>query len=260
MQSEVNKRRKQRQKQARKRRLAIAFISFFVLSIIVALVTLVVMCFTVFFDVKQINVSGSEIYSNAEVIKASGITTEDNLLVISEKKLEEKIRQSLPYVDDVKIKRRLPDKVALIITDAKEYAYYAVEGKYYVISENGYILKEQTEAPENVFEIITSGISGNVGEKVVFANSTEENLVNELITLLEAKEININKINVTSQLEIKLFVENRFEVVIGDNKYLTEKIAHLSGMIGEIPDRSGMIDLSMWTPEKSQGSFVENKE
>ena len=260
MQSEVNRRRKQRQKQARKRQMAIAFISIFVVSLIVALVSLVVLCFTVFFDVKQISVSGSEIYSNAEIIKASDITTEDNLFIIREKRVEEKIRQSLPYVDDVKIKRRLPDKVALIITDAKEYAYFEHEGKYYIVSENGYVLKEQTEAPENVFEIITSGITGNVGEKAVFANQNEEKLINELIVLLEAKGINIDKIDVTSQLEIKLFVEDRFEVILGDSKYLTEKIAHLSGMIAEISDRGGRIDLSMWTPQKSQGSFVEYKE
>ena len=40
---------------------------------------------------------------------------------------------------------------------------------------------------------------------------------------------------------------------------MEEKIAHLASMIESIGDRSGTIDLSDWTKQKSQGSFVENK-
>ena len=92
MQSDVNKRRAARQKKARRRRLKIAFIFF----LIIALITLAIMCFTVFFPIKRINVSGSEIYSKSEIIKASKLTTNDNLLVVSEEEIENNIRQQLP--------------------------------------------------------------------------------------------------------------------------------------------------------------------
>lgn len=256
MQSEVNKRRAQRQKQARKRQLKATFI----ILIIIALIALVVMCFTIFFDIKHISTSGSEIYSKAEIYDAAGITKNDNLLVISEKEIENKIRKKLPYVDDVKIKRNLPDKIILTITDAKEYAYFTSGESNFVLSENGYILKEQAKTPENVFEIIASGIEGSVGEKAVYKNLPEEELISKLITALRERNVNIDKIDVTNMLQIKIFVDNRFEVIIGDSKYITEKIAHLSSMIESISDRKGKIDLSMWTPQKSQGSFVEQKE
>ncbi|MBR3968190.1 MAG: FtsQ-type POTRA domain-containing protein [Clostridia bacterium] len=256
MQSEVNKRRAQRQKQARKRQLKAAFIIF----IIIALIALVVMCFTIFFNIKHISTSGSKIYSKAEIYDAAGITKDDNLLVISEKEIENRIRKKLPYVDSVKIKRNLPDKIILTITDAKEYAYFTSGKSNFILSENGYILKEQPKTPKNVFEIITSGIEGSVGEKAVYKNSAEEKLIGELITTLRQKQVNIDKIDVTSMLQIKIFVDNRFEVIIGDSKYITEKIAHLSSMIESISNRKGKIDLSMWTPQKSQGSFVEQKE
>ncbi len=256
MHSEVNKRRAARQKQARKRHLVVALIIF----MIIALITLVIMCFTTFFDINHISTSGSEIYSKEEIYAASGITKEDSLLIISEDKIEENIRKQLPYVDSVKIKRNLPDKIVLTVTDAKEYAYYVSGNSNFILSENGYILNEQAETPENVFQIVTSGIEGKPGEKAVYTNAAEEHLVTELITALHQKGVNIDMIDVTNVLEIKIFVEGKFEVIVGDNKYINEKIAHLASMVESIADRKGKINLSMWSPENSQGSFVEVKE
>ncbi len=255
MQSDVNKRRKERQRKIRRRRLKVAFIFFLIIS----LITLTVMCFTVFFPIKRISVSGSKIYSNSQIIKASKLTTDDNLLTVSDDEIQDNIRKSLPYVDSVKLKRVLPDAVILTITDAKEYAYFAAGGKYYILSENGYILKEQTETPENVFEIVSSGITGDIGEKAVYTNSAEQEVVNTLINELGKKEINIDKINVSNILQISLEVEGRFSVVLGTTEYVEQKIAHLSSMIESIPDRKGKINLSMWTPTNSQGSFVEKE-
>ena len=253
MQSDVNKRRAVRQRKARRRRLKIAFVFF----LIIALITLAIMCFTVFFPIKRINVSGSEIYSKTEIIKASKLTTDDNLWVISEKEIENNIRKKLPYIDNVKLKRVFPDAVVLTVTDANEYAYYQLGDKYYILSDNGYILKEQSEMPENVFEIVTSGIEGSISKKIVYKNSSEEELVNTLISALKRKEINIDRIDVSNVLQLKLEVEDRFTVVLGTSDYIEEKIAHLSGRIESISDRKGMINLSMWTPTNSQGSFVE---
>ncbi len=255
MQSDVNKRRAKRQREARRRRLKVAFIFF----LIIALITLAIMCFTVFFPIKRINVSGSEIYTKSQIIKASKLTTDDNLFVVSEDDIESKIRKTLPYVDSVKLKRVLPDAVILTVTDAKEYAYFKTGEKYYIISDNGYVLNEQTEQPENVFEIVSGGIEGKLGEKATYKNDAEKELVEVLMQSLAEKDINIDQIDVSNILQVTLKVEGRFTVTLGNTDYTQEKIAHLAGMIESIPDRKGKINLSMWTPDNSQGSFVEDK-
>ncbi len=254
MQSDVNSRRAMRQKKARRRRLRAAFIFF----LIVALITLAIMCFTVFFPIKGIHVSGSEIYSKSEIIKASKLTTDDQLFAVSEQEIENNIRKALPYVDSIELKRVLPNKVNIAVTDAKEYACYKSGESYFILSDSGYILKAQNEKPENVFEIAASDISGNVGEQAKYKKIAEQQLVTELVDALTSEDINIDKIDVTSILQIKITVEDRFIVELGKNEYIEQKIAHLSGMIDSIPDRDGTINLSMWTPENSQGTFVEN--
>ena len=256
MQSDVNQKRAIRRKKARRRRIKIAFIFF----LVIALITLVIMCFTVFFKVKRVEITGSEIYkeNNQDIIKASGLLGE-NLFVASEKKIEVKIRKSLPYVDDVSLERKFPDKVILTITDAKEKMYFEKDNKYYFVSKNGYVLKEQEEVPENAFQIISSGISGNIGELAKYENANEQNLSEKIVYSLDKHQIYINKIDVTNPLEIVVEVENKFTVLLGKDEYCEEKIAHLASMIEAIGDRSGEINLSMWTPQNSQGSFVENK-
>ncbi len=256
MQSDIDKRRRERRKKIRQRRLKTVFILF----LIIALIALAIMCFTTFFPIKRISVSGSKIYTKSEIIKASKLTTDNNLFAISEKSIENTLRKALPYVDDVKLKRVLPDAVILTVTDAKEYAFYKSDKKYYILSSNGYVLKQQSEIPKNVFEIVTNGISGNVGEPAVYENSAQAELTERLITALSGEGINIDKIDVTNSLEITLNVEERFIVNMGSDEYLSEKTAHLKGMIDSIPDRSGSINLSMWTPQSSQGTFVANKE
>lgn len=255
MQSDVNMRRAARRKKIRRRRLKI----FFVFMLIIALITAGIMCFTVFFPIKKVNVSGSKIYSKSQIIKASGLTTDDKLFAVSEEKIENSIRKSLPYIEDVKLKRAFPDAVSLTVTDAKEYAFYESKGQYFILSDSGYVLKTQTEPPQNVFQIITSGIKGEVSQKAVYKNSAEQELIEMLIKELSSKKLNIDKIDVSNVLEITLQVEDRFTVKVGTSQYLSEKIAHLGGMIKSIPDRSGTINLSMWTPQNAQGTFKENK-
>lgn len=253
---DVQKRRKARQRKARRRRLKICFVFF----LLIATVAFAIMCFTVLFPVKRISVSGSELYSKAEIIKASGLTTDDNLLTLSQEKIEQKIRESLPYVDSVRIKRNLPDAVVLTVTDAKEYSCFKISDEYFIVSENGYVLSSRPEIPENVFEIAVSGVNCEVGKAVEYKNSAESELVKTLVSLLNKKEINIDKIDVSNILNITLEIENKFTVNLGANEYLEQKISHLSGMIDSIGDRKGQINLSMWSPDNSQGSFVAKSE
>ncbi|MBR6502657.1 MAG: FtsQ-type POTRA domain-containing protein [Clostridia bacterium] len=256
MSTDVNKRRAARQKKARQKQLKILLIFF----IILAIVTLIIMCFTVFFTVNKINVTGSKIYSKSDIVKASQITTDDSWFFVSEDEVEENIRTKLPFVDSVELKRDFPDKIQLIITDAKEHSYYFSNNKYYVLSDKGYILNEQKNIPENAFEIKTHGISGKPGQKAVYKNVAEQDLVNNLIQNLQVYNIEIDEIDVTSLLQIKLKIEGKYTVLLGKNEYIEEKIKHLSSMIDNITDEANVIDLSMWEPDKREGTTrKENK-
>ena len=248
MQSDVNKRRAERQRLARKRRLMI--VSLFLVAL--TLITLVILCFTAFFPIKNINVSGSEKYTEQQIADAAQIKSK-NLFTISKKKVENNIRQALPYVESIELKRKLPDKVVITVKEAEEFAFYKSGENYFIISELGYILKQQAEIPENIFQIMTDGMSGNVSEMVTYTHSDEEELLKKLISELAEHNIVINKIDVTSTIQIVLEVDNRFTVWLGSDEYITEKIDCLATTIDDMNNRGEttqkcIIKLDSWEP------------
>lgn len=250
---EFQLRREARQKKLRKKRAKRTLI--FILFLIVAVS--VILCLTVLFPIKKVSASGSKLYSQKQIVNASNLKGK-NVLTASEEKTEEILRNTLPYVDSVKFKRKLPDTIDVKVTDAAEYAYYTFKGKFYTVSKKGNVLEEKTAEPLNLLKINCSTVNCAVGEKVKIKSERERKAVNQILKALKAKEINVNAIDVTNSVAIKVRVEGRFDVNLGNKDNLNKKIAHLKGMITSIGDtRKGNIDLSMWSPEKSEGSFTE---
>ncbi len=256
MREDINKRRKQRSKAAFLRRLKIGLVVFFVLALIVG----VVLSLTVLFPVKTVSAAGSKIYSSKQIINLSGISSEDNFFMLSEKEVTDSIRKNLPYIDTVEIERKLPDTINIKVTDAKEYACYNYKGAYFVVSESGFVMNRYSEVPAGVFEIVCKEkeIECDIGSQIVYKNPTAKTRIDEMTELLKKEKIEINRIDVSNPISLSVKVCNRFEVLFGTSADLDKKIAHLGSMIKNIDaEKTGKINLSMWTSDKTQGSFVE---
>ena len=88
------------------------------------------------------------------------------------------------------------------------------------------------------------------------SEKTEE-LISEIGALAEEYGMTLNYIDVTDELSVTVKTENRFIVNLGTSNFLQNKFAHLSGMIKNIEEtKTGKINLSMWTTENTEGTFV----
>ncbi len=251
---EAIKRRQARKRKIRRRRIRTAFITFIILSLIVG----VVLCFTVLFPIKNISASGSKLYTAEQLISSSGIKNEDNLLLVNEDKVLEKIRETLHFVDSIKIEKKLPDSLSIVATDAKEYACFKNENSYYTVSKSGYLLKSYEEIPDNTFLIVTDIEKAVLGEQIILKDSNSAELLKTMVNSLEKNGIPINYIDVSDNLNLEIKVCGRFIVNLGTHTNLEKKILHLSGMVDGIDKtKTGRINLSMWTSSKTEGSFVE---
>lgn len=256
-QDEFIRKRMERKRRRRKRRLIAWFI--FVLMLLSAVG--ITLCLTVFFPIKNIIVSGSELYTDKEIIKASQVSIGDNLFTVSEKKVEQRLKAALPYVEKIEFSRSLPDVLKIKVTDAEEYACCFTDGKYYILSESGWVLSSSAERPENVFEVRINGAECEEGSKAVFSDSQAYELLTEVIDELRSNNISIDYVDVTDSITIEVGVEGRFTVNFGTSNYLEQKTKHLASMIENISsEKTGKINLSMWTSENTQGTFVENYE
>ena len=245
---------KKRKAQRAKRRKA-ALKRFLVFLCIVAVITLAVLSLTVFFPVERIIVEAeNSIYSSEQIIKASGIKKGENLWMTG-LNAEDEIPTKLPFVAGAEVKRKFPSSIIIKTTPAKP-AYNVMVGTDYYVCDSNYKVLEITKDPDANVLLITGAEPKKVkaGNVITFANEKKQGLLENIFSLLKSKNIKANFLDVTELMEIKLRVENRFDVELGSSAYLDLKIAHLAGMLKEVDsDIEGSIDLSEYTPENGRG-------
>jgi len=253
---EFLRKRSERQKKLKKRRLK----AFFAIFIILLLLTGATLSLTVFFPIKSLSFTGSAIYTAEEIEKASNIKKGDNLFTVSRSKAEDKIRAKLPYVEKIEFKRKLPDKLMVKVYDAEEFISYMVDDTYYIVSQSGWVLKKTRQKPENICTLIGAKVECKVGKEIKFDDENAKLIADRLSTSLHDTELTVNTIDVSDIVSLKLEVEGRFKVKIGTSNFIEEKVKHLASMIKELgSEEKGNIDLSMWTKEKSRGTFTKEK-
>ncbi len=249
--------RKARQKRIRKRRLKI----FFVIMLILALLVGIILSLTVFFPTKKVVISGSKIYTVDEIIKASEIKAGDNVIILSEKKIEEKIKHKLPFVEEIELSKKLPDKIEIKVVDAKEYIAYNKGSEYFSVSKSGWVMKKYSKPPENISVVKGVSFKAETGSEIKLKNNKANTVCQEVLKNLKDAKLKINLIDVSDTVSIKLKVEDIYDVKLGNANYIDEKVKHLAKVISERTDgKGGTINLSAWTKEKPQSVFEAKTE
>ena len=72
---------------------------------------------TVFFRVEHVVITGNHRYSQEEIQAASGIQAGDNLFHMNKFQIEGELRHVLPYLEEVSIRRRLPNGVEIRVNE-----------------------------------------------------------------------------------------------------------------------------------------------
>ena len=72
---------------------------------------------TVFFRVEAVVVLGNVRYTQEEVIRAAGIQLGDNLFYMNKNQVAGQVRQQLPYVGELTIRRSLPSTIVITVSE-----------------------------------------------------------------------------------------------------------------------------------------------
>lgn len=128
-------------KKRRQRKIKIAKYSFLTLCVLAAIIGTMT---SPLFNIKQITVSGNEKITENEVISLSGITLNENIFKTIISKSENKILEN-PYIKSVKIKRKLPTNIEIIIEERKTNFMLEYGSGYVYINNQGYILEVSSE-------------------------------------------------------------------------------------------------------------------
>ena len=89
----------------------------FKLLCVLAVVVALTLGATVFFQVETVAVSGNNRYTEEKVVQASGIQLGDNLFHMNKNQVARQIRQQLPYIGEVTIRRSWPSTIVITVTE-----------------------------------------------------------------------------------------------------------------------------------------------
>ena len=231
----VTKKISKKQEMAIKKRKLILKIIRTIVLIGILIGTLIYILLSPLFNIKDVTVTGNNKLSREEIISLSEIRTEENIFKTSKNDIKNRIKTN-PYVENVKIRRKLPDKVEIIVVERVATYMLPFANSYVYINNQGYML-EITSQKANL-PIIT-GFSTpeenlHEGERLL-----SEDLVKlgEVLQIIESANANgiqelITKIDISNRQDYTIMLEKEKKLVhMGDVSNLSTKMSYINKII-----------------------------
>lgn len=160
------------------------------------------------FDINGVAVGGNKEISDEDILKLSGISIGDNIFDTHPWSVERKIKKNL-YIETVDVKRKLPDKIEIIVRERSGKAQFTMGDKYVITDNTGMVLEVSNDA-RNVTTVSGVTVTGAEPEKTVEVKESSE--YSKAMSLIKAaeegdlyfKSIDINGSRVTAKVYKKL--------------------------------------------------------
>ena len=192
-----------------------------------------------FFNLTDINVKDTPHYTADEIrayaLPLSGLNgfravitdyvNIDRVIRLRFAATEDKLSHTLPYIDNVKVSYIPPSKVNINITEREPFAVVKSGDKMILVDKTGYVLQEIKENKNNYVQLNgLENVNTNIGEFFCENHSEVMGLAEKIMTTfseLDGNEQNkivplINSINLGDIRMVKLFIDSRLVIVLGD--------------------------------------------
>ncbi|MBQ7288477.1 MAG: FtsQ-type POTRA domain-containing protein [Clostridia bacterium] len=247
-------RKKNIPKKRRKKRRIKKGVFFFVFTLFVVLVSL---SLTVFFPIGKIQVEGKSIYIETEIVHATDIKEGDNLFMPLFNGSRGKAKAALPYLQSVSYRFVLPDTIVISVKPYIAAYQFKVNEEYVVVAKDGTALEILSVRREGVPVILVNGLEYQIREKVKIADTGRAESLAVIQSATEEIKESVDTIDLSDALNIKMQIAQT-EVILGSNVYLEKKMQMVKKMLSQVPEgEKGTINMSAWTPENKQGSYIK---
>ncbi|MBP3696533.1 MAG: FtsQ-type POTRA domain-containing protein [Clostridia bacterium] len=222
-------RRERVKKLKRKRKIRLAIVVGGFASVFLLLISTVVLSFV--FRVRNFIVEGDTLYSNEEIVAASGIENGKSLFFADLDSAKVNIETKLPYTVNVQLTRKLPDKIIIRLESTdKAYAVEKSEGLYAITNRDFKVLEISGVIPEGVVPVIgATPETAEPGQPLSFVDDGEDDATLELIrnissAIANAELDDVNLISIRSRSNVYLIYQERVVMRLGDSSDADKKI------------------------------------
>lgn len=217
---------------------------------IIAAVVLLIVCVVIllFFRISEVSVTGSQKYTEDELVSSLGLSRYSNLLLTGRGKLEKRMRDAFPSLDKITVEKKLPDRLIIAVTDGVGSYYTFIGGDCYILTDELRIIEKTDVPPDNTVELISCDIlSAVTGQTVVFRTETHYNYLTGLLEAVREHPEggHIVRVDMSVKFNVRLKYDDRFIIVIGDAENAKTKLTLAASIISTLSaDEKGIIDAS----------------
>ena len=224
-------------------------------GVLYKLLTLVVVCaaavlaLTLFFKVESVEVTGNSRYSAQEIQDACGVSLGDNLYLLSKPDMVQRLHQQLPYIDEVRITRQLPNTLCVQVTEFTTVYAVEQEGTVWLLTSGGKIVETAAERGDTPLidgcELLAPSLGGDVSFALELQNRQESLFA--LLTALESAELTgaVRAIHLGDPTVLSMDYTERFTVEMPYGADYPRLLRYLTLVIEELETNlTGVIDLT----------------
>ncbi len=197
------------------------------------------------FNITDIEVLNNNRVSSDTVISLSGINTNENIFRFIATKVSNNIKQNA-YIEDVKIKRVLPNKVQIEVTEREPKFSIPVLGEFAYISTQGYILEiaqNELNLPI-IYGLQTAEESITVGNRITDADLTSLEMILRIMNAMKDSGLaeRVTSIDISNKNDYSIYMqEDRKTIHLGDGSNLSNKMLYVMAILEEEKDVAGEI-------------------
>ena len=216
------------------------YLLHYVLLLLFCLAIAFIMCYTVFFKLDKIKISGCTMYSESQIVDEIGAQKGDSMFQINISNAEKRLLGKMPYLKTVNISRQFPTTLKVeIVEETVLGAVYTADG-FAIISDTGKVLQEGVlTLPEGMPRIVgLKNQSYDTGSYLNESVSSGGGLQKEILSLqivsqqLAAYQFDdITYYDVIDLRDIKVMIEDRLLLELGSDTDMEYKCKFIRGVL-----------------------------
>lgn len=251
-----------RRRNPNRRRRRGRFVFLYKLLSVLVICGVVIAALTLFFRVDSVEIQGNQRYTADEIRRESGVETGDNLFLLNKYRIAGSLLSKLPYIEQVRISRRLPDHLVIRVTECSTVLAITQGGSAWLVSPSGKIVAQTAESEASNYAVIDGCqlLSPSVGSGIAMetALSGRQESLLSLLKQLEKYEMldQTNAIHLGDASILTMAYAGRFTVEFAYGADYSYKLQNLQAVIGKLEsNETGTINLLV----DGKANFIPSK-
>lgn len=201
--------------------------------------------FTPIFNIQSIVIKGSDQISSEQIEQTSGIIYQTNIFKMNKNKVMDNLN-TIAYIKEIKVKRKLPSKVEITVTETYPALCFPFMTGYIVTDYTGKVLEQHAEPVTDLPLILGVEIEkAEISQKMTIQDSIKFDIILNCISDLEKTEL------------MPDIVKMDFSDISGFFVYLKSGLKIIFGKISDMSYKLSVLDTVLPQVEKTQGAYVD---